>query len=726
MATRGSHRFEYHRFRRGRGVGAPRPAGQRDAARGSDALPTDGAGVSAEVVNSPTVEAGLSQLSKTTAESVPSGDSQRGIGRGRGRGGGAPRRPRVFKSFNSNGDATPAETINSPPVQADSSQVPPATSTPLPSDDLQKSVSNGRGRGRGSGAPRRPRTCKYFIADGYCYFGDECRFYHPRNPAIRPAPRPSQPAAKPVARPNQAVLSSDLLNSEEQVTVRRSEIAALKRRFPTHRAVPSNEQDADTFLFDFTASDPDWPFDVKTVGLKATFPAGYPINPAMIEAADANLPDLVVRALSAAIGEWLQTTYEQQLLKNAFEPVMRTFLRWFDRSVLTLFIEGLRKTKMVVDAQSAGISLAVLPKTQPAPAASTTTVAEETDTQQSEATELESPTQSSPTQSSPPPETSTAKVSESDVSDKLSSLTFSSEKVAGSTEIRLTSCVMGENVACLTPIRLTLSVQCIRCPTHGEMVVKSGVKTTTSSCSRCSTKWSINWLPGMVHATSVVLGQLIPTGCRPVDLVLVTSEFKLTCLSCNKDMMLKSISYGAPFKTWCQGCHTKSELGINAVRFHSDTPLEGNTGAAAAAIKPVKKKTVLGPRIVEGEPLPDNGTCKHYKKSFRWFRFPCCGKVYPCDLCHEENETHEMKFANRIVCGFCSKEQPYQTSKVCSSCKGSVVKAKTVHWEGGKGCRDSVKMAKGDDRKYSNSRLKTVSRRKQSELATKDKKKKDD
>ena len=41
------------------------------------------------------------------------------------------------------------------------------------------------------------------------------------------------------------------------------------------------------------------------------------------------------------------------------------------------------------------------------------------------------------------------------------------------------------------------------------------------------------------------------------------------------------------------------------------------------------------------------------------FRFPCCGKTYPCDVCHDDKEDHEMKFANRMICGFCCKEQVY-------------------------------------------------------------------
>jgi len=40
-------------------------------------------------------------------------------------------------------------------------------------------------------------------------------------------------------------------------------------------------------------------------------------------------------------------------------------------------------------------------------------------------------------------------------------------------------------------------------------------------------------------------------------------------------------------------------------------------------------------------------------------RFPCCGKAYPCDVCHEDDikGDHEMKVANKMICGFCSKEQ---------------------------------------------------------------------
>ncbi|VDM99490.1 unnamed protein product [Thelazia callipaeda] len=99
--------------------------------------------------------------------------------------------------------------------------------------------------------------------------------------------------------------------------------------------------------------------------------------------------------------------------------------------------------------------------------------------------------------------------------------------------------------------------------------------------------------------------------------------------------------------------------------------------------------------VVEGQPLPENGTCRHYKKSYRWFRFACCGKLYPCDLCHKDAEKdHETKLANRIVCGFCSKEQPFQKTKPCINCKENVTHRKSRFWEGGKGCRDGTVMSR--------------------------------
>ena len=61
--------------------------------------------------------------------------------------------------------------------------------------------------------------------------------------------------------------------------------------------------------------------------------------------------------------------------------------------------------------------------------------------------------------------------------------------------------------------------------------------------------------------------------------------------------------------------------------------------------------------IQEGKELPDFGACKHYKHSLRWFRFSCCNKIFPCDICHDEASDHNNEFAKTILCGFCACRQ---------------------------------------------------------------------
>lgn len=68
------------------------------------------------------------------------------------------------------------------------------------------------------------------------------------------------------------------------------------------------------------------------------------------------------------------------------------------------------------------------------------------------------------------------------------------------------------------------------------------------------------------------------------------------------------------------------------------------------------------------------------------------GARFPCDLCHEEavQDGHDCSWATRMVCGFCSREQPL--GPVCKHCgKKLATSAKqpsgrnTRHWEGGSG-----------------------------------------
>ena len=126
--------------------------------------------------------------------------------------------------------------------------------------------------------------------------------------------------------------------------------------------------------------------------------------------------------------------------------------------------------------------------------------------------------------------------------------------------------------------------------------------------------------------------------------------------------------------------------------------------------------------IQEGKELPDFGACKHYKYSLRWFRFGCCNKIFPCDICHDETSDHNCEYAKTILCGFCSFEQT-ANNKVCSKCGKMFTKSEggKKFWEGGKGCRNPLFMGTRDSHKYTGLN-KTISRKKRREIQNNQKK----
>lgn len=74
--------------------------------------------------------------------------------------------------------------------------------------------------------------------------------------------------------------------------------------------------------------------------------------------------------------------------------------------------------------------------------------------------------------------------------------------------------------------------------------------------------------------------------------------------------------------------------------------------------------------------------------------------MYPCDKCHDAAEEHINEWANRMICGWCSREQNYSVES-CAFCGRSVIgKRGSGYWEGGKGTRDKRLMRRGDKRKY--------------------------
>lgn len=241
---------------------------------------------------------------------------------------------------------------------------------------------------------------------------------------------------------------------------------------------------------------------------------------------------------------------------------------------------------------------------------------------------------------------------------------------------------------------LNLSLKCSRCKTINEVASLKDNLEKQTSCKKCASPFAVRFRPEFLHSHSTRAGFLDAGGCTVAD--LLPSTFAPTCSNCSTQAAqgIQAVR-GDRTANICRACHHKFSLSLGPeVKFLPYAP-----GTVRLPSGPARQKTEkLG--LHAGTPLPDRGACAHYRKSYRWFRFGCCGRVHPCDKCHDAAEGHENEWAPRMVCGWCSREQRYDPES-CGFCGRSVIGSKgRGYWEGGKGTRDKVLMRRGDKRKY--------------------------
>lgn len=85
----------------------------------------------------------------------------------------------------------------------------------------------------------------------------------------------------------------------------------------------------------------------------------------------------------------------------------------------------------------------------------------------------------------------------------------------------------------------------------------------------------------------------------------------------------------------CSHCHSRMGISFQSATFQpraqrASRPASSRQGISSGEHKPAPSNPGL--LIQEGQPLPNTGTCLHYRHSHRWLRFPCCGQRFPCDL----------------------------------------------------------------------------------------------
>lgn len=256
-----------------------------------------------------------------------------------------------------------------------------------------------------------------------------------------------------------------------------------------------------------------------------------------------------------------------------------------------------------------------------------------------------------------------------------------------------------KGIGLLLLTQMGLALKCDRCKVATPLPDLRPNVDRIYACRKCTAKGTVRFMMDTIHEGSRVAGYLRCKGGTPLE--LLPSTFQVTCATCcppdenpsASTTKITAVQVGELVSLDCRHCHREMSLEIGKADW---VAMPGLAPASGKRIPSQKLPSAIG------EPLPNLGACKHYKKSLRWFRFPCCGKAYPCDECHDEdNADHRSEWATRMICGACSREMPIGTKEcACGAAPGST--RRSTHWEGGKGMRDQTQMSRKDAKKYRN------------------------
>ncbi|XP_072258137.1 uncharacterized protein [Pyxicephalus adspersus] len=596
----------------------------------------------------------------------------------------------------------------------------------------EMSVPHGRNEVKSAPPPRKytnsghkyyqnRRLCRYF-ASGYCSMEAQCRFWHPEKiPLVRDErpenkkPIPKDKVERPPVVPE--VTQASNVTSEVAAQLKKTEISQLLKRIPKDKLIIQEREDGKVTYYRITVepTDPDWPFDLKEIDILLEFPEDYPLQVFTIQIPeDQVLPSVMGRYVCEASKAWLEGKHATNQLIGKVELLFRPFLHWLDRNLERLFTEGARLLKRDIEVEKAGLEFVPYQQLQ---AAITDKSSEkgvddsglqDTKLEESPKEDLEDDDSDSWTSCDEDDDNDNA---EPDMtSDGMKCVEGGGGLGPGKgTEIRFLGLKLGEGVGTLTAYRIVVSLLCSRCNVTADLSL-TGKQPCAAQCEKCNSRIAGTFHPSILHQYSSVLGYVDIQGAAAKDLVLPECTFMVGCLNCSHEESIQNLSFGLTKNLNCQNCHSKLCIYTEAVRFQKvqryPSKAIGNKDQHGYG-----RKKLRDPAIQSGKPLPDHGTCRHYRKSCRWLRFPCCGKAYPCDGCHDEAEDHVMELATRMICGYCAKEQQYNNGKPCISCGNMMNKnLQSLHWEGGRGCRNKIRMSRKDKQKYSNV-AKTVSRK---------------
>jgi uncharacterized CHY-type Zn-finger protein len=452
-----------------------------------------------------------------------------------------------------------------------------------------------------------------------------------------------------------------------------------KQPFLTSNLSPPNSEEGFGLVTLAVRMPDEFPFDVADQRLcfSVRFPEAYPNKPCEIALTNAEVPERLRTKFGAAVRKRWEEAY-----KASANPAMATgLIRWAKNNAERLFVD-----KAMTEEHRTGITV-IVPTAKGKPCGieddpslfvgAPAPPAKEEEKEKKEDKEKEGEEEEEMVEEEP-----------------TAGTIFPTAAAHKGTQLVANNMKM-EGVGVVTCTRLALVFACGRCKQYDQAALSPGMQQSLE-CAKCRAAMLLTFRPDTMHERNAVVGYVDADACRPVE--VVPSDFTAACLGCSSSAAFTGLSFATGHPMNCLHCHARLFIFIERIVF-----TRVQEPRAAAAITTAKKRAPKHPSeagIHVGSPLPGNGTCKHYKRSFRWLRFPCCGRAFPCDTCHDSEMDHACEWATRMLCGFCSKEQPFSKDKPCVACGASFDGSGRSHWEGGQGCRDPTKMSRKDTHKF--------------------------
>uniref|UniRef100_A0A5K3EVQ8 RING-type E3 ubiquitin transferase n=1 Tax=Mesocestoides corti TaxID=53468 RepID=A0A5K3EVQ8_MESCO len=467
----------------------------------------------------------------------------------------------------------------------------------------------------------------------------------PLSPAQQPTSRAVVP--RPTARLEQAYV--DALQPGDLEKMRELEVDRLLKRFPpTKLKHISGTEDVESFSLMFSSSDPDWSHEIKSIIINITLPPDYPLSrPVLKVPRTSDLPSAVTNHLNEAIDTWVNERQVANESANKVALFLRAFLFWLDKKLNELLTAGYslvseNDTQELDGERLFPISETFSPCLNGTSSSSSESSSDDEDDDDDASTNRMCPHNNTPDLLNL--EATSDDESETEAGGGVASGSVSSATVVKQEVTFEGLDFRGQAGTCLF-VRLPVSCTCSRCKyvfdwvfrLPGQQIGKQAIfKSTppyTTACPRCKQPIGLEFEASLVHGFSPLIGTFELANCVLSDVQIRPADAMIHCTNCSSDVKTTGLQQDRVNTKRCQNCHSLCGILFTDITISKQLPAPSisrrfaglSIGQTSKTQKDGRPKTAVASNVPfvlqKGTPLPNNGACKHYRKSFRWLRY---------------------------------------------------------------------------------------------------------